>query len=61
MEIDRESSTGIINFYKYFVIEFNNILKIEQEFINIIKIIITHYRVPNLKILQQKVVDNLNF
>ena len=32
-----------------------------QESVDIVKTIITHYRVPDLKSLQQKVADNLNF
>ena len=51
MEIDKESSVKIISLYNYSIIKFNNILKVEQESVNIIKIIITHYRVPDLKIL----------
>ena len=31
--------------------KFNNILKAEQEFADIIKIIIIYYRIPDLKIL----------
>ena len=40
MEIDKKSFIKIIGFYYYFVAKFDNILKVEQESVNIIKIII---------------------
>ena len=52
MEIDKKSFTKVINFYNYFIVKFNNILKVKQEFINIIKIIIIYHKIPNLKVLQ---------
>ena len=37
IEIDKEFSIGIIGFYNYSVVEFDDILKAEQESVDIIK------------------------
>ena len=52
--------TFFLNFINS-VMDSNSIIFDLQESVNIIKIIITYYRILDLKSLQQKIADNLKF
>ena len=51
MEIDKESFIKIISFYNYFMVKFDDILKVKWKFVNIIEIIIIYYKHLDLKVL----------